>query len=324
MSNPVKILSIDGGGIRGIIPAIILAEIEERTQKSISELFQLISGTSTGGMLALSLVKPDENGKPEYSAQKTVKLYETEGEKIFSRSVSHRIRGMGGLMEGKYLSDGIEDVLNRYFRETCLKESLADVLIVSYEIEKRIPWLFRSSKAKINGDYDFPMKQVARATTAAPTYFEPLMIKADAAVDYYALIDGGVCANNPAMCAYVEARNTHPDSDDYLIVSLGTGQISRPILYDKAKDWGLAGWAQPILSVVLNGVCSTVDYQLRQLLPPRDDSPRYYRFQMRLDEDHAGLDDASPENIRILKLLAQELVQDNRDDLNRLCDQLVQ
>jgi len=113
MSKTIKILSVDGGGIRGIIPATLLAEIEDRTQKPVSELFQLIAGTSTGGLLALALVKPDENGKPEYSADKIVDLYEKEGEQIFSRSVFHRFRSIGSLIEEKYPVDGIKRVLEK-------------------------------------------------------------------------------------------------------------------------------------------------------------------------------------------------------------------
>ncbi|MFC1716679.1 patatin-like phospholipase family protein, partial [Candidatus Poribacteria bacterium] len=204
--------------------------------------------------------------------------------------------------------------------ETTLKESLTDVIITSYEIERRISWFFRTAKAKMDSGYDFPMWQVARATSAAPIFFEPFKIDTDDTIDYYALIDGGVFANNPAMCAYVEAKSTHSDTDDLLIVSLGTGQSSRPILYDEAKDWGLANWALPILNVVFDGVSDTVEYQLQRLLSPEC----YYRFQTRLSDDNDDMDDASRENIRALKLLAQNIIQDNSDDLNRLCEQLVE
>ncbi|MBD3184471.1 patatin [Candidatus Poribacteria bacterium] len=319
----IKILSIDGGGIRGIIPAILLAEIEKRTQKPISELFHLIAGTSTGGLLALSLVKPDENRRPEYTAQKVIDLYEIEGENIFSRSVIHRIRSLESLTEEKYPSEGIEGVLRKYFNETHLKEAIVDVLIASYEIEQRIPWFFRSSRAKTQIDYDFPMWQVARATTAAPTFFEPLKINADCVVDYYALIDGGICANNPAMCAYVEAKSNYPDSDDFMLLSLGTGKISRPIIYSESKDWGLAGWAQPILEVVFDSISATVDYQLQKILNLKDREKHYYRFQPKLNEDHAGIDNTTPENIRMLKLITQELIRDCNDEINSLCDLLM-
>jgi hypothetical protein len=316
MVEPVRVLSIDGGGIRGIIPAMILAEIERRTGKRIWELFSLIAGSSTGGIIALGLTKPLEDGQP-YTAADLVGLYETEGEHIFSRAVWHRARAVGNVFEEKYPSTGVEEVLERYFGEARLKDALTDVLISSYEIERRLPFFFRSSRARTKPDYDFLMKQVARATSAAPTYFEPLKIdvKTTGVEDYYALIDGGVYANNPALCAYVEAISTHErrDPTDFLVVSLGTGQLTRRLPYDEAKDWGIARWAQPVLSVVFDGVSNTVDFQMRQLLTCDDPHDHYYRFQTTLNAGNDDMDDASRTNIR-----------DHGKDLTALCAQLTE
>jgi patatin-like phospholipase/acyl hydrolase len=324
MANIVRILSIDGGGIRGIIPALILAEIEKRTHKPIATLFNLIAGTSTGGILALGLTKPNTQGKPQYSADALIALYETEGRKIFSRSVWHRIRAVGNLVEERYPADGIEEVLDRYFEETTLADTLTEVLITSYEIERRIPFFFKSRKAKTKKGYNFLMKQVARATSAAPTYFEPFKLETNDSSDYYTLIDGGVFANNPAMCGFVEAKALYPEADNFLVVSLGTGELTRRLPYHEVKGWGLARWAQPILSVVFDGVSDTVDYQLRELLPPaKDGTRRYYRFQTRLDEGNDDMDDASRTNIHILKLLAEDIIRNNSYSLETLCQQLV-
>jgi uncharacterized protein len=327
MAEPVRVLSIDGGGIRGIVPAMILAEIERQTGKRIWELFSLLAGSSTGGIIALALTKPLDGGKP-YTAADLVGLYEQEGEHIFSAPTWHRMRAVGNVFEEKYPSRGVEDVLDRYFGESRLKDALADVLISSYEIERRLPWFFRSSRARTNPDYDFPMKQVARATSAAPTYFEPLKIdvKSNNTEDYYALIDGGVYANNPALCAYVEAISTHGrrDPSDFLVVSLGTGQLTRRLPYDEAKDWGLARWAQPILSVVFDGVSDTVDYQMRQLLTCDDPHDHYYRFQTTLNAGNDDMDDATRTNIRVLKLLAEEIIRDHGKELSALCTQLTE
>ncbi|RMG52504.1 MAG: patatin [Acidobacteria bacterium] len=321
----VNILSIDGGGIRGIIPAMILAELEDRLPMPIAERFHLIAGTSTGGILALGLTKPDARGRPQYAARDLVALYEREGARIFSRSVWHRLHAVGNIAEEKYPSEGIEQVLDEYFGEARLKDVVTDVLITSYEIERRIPWFFKSRKAKVNDEYDFPMKVVARATSAAPTYFEPLKVETSDRSDYYALIDGGVFANNPALCGFVEAKTMFPQAEDILLVSLGTGQLTRRIPYDEARGWGLARWAQPLLNVVFHGVSATVDYHLRHLLPPASDgTKRYYWFQPRLDEGNDDLDDASRTNIRVLKLLAEAIVREHTDDLENLCQQLAQ
>lgn len=323
MVHCIKVLSIDGGGIRGVIPAMILADIEKRTQKPIAELFHLIAGTSTGGILALGLTKPDAQGKPEYAAEKLIALYQTEGKRIFSSPLKHTIRAVWSLWDEKYPSEGIERVSYEYFGEARLKDALTDVLIASYEIERRSPYFFKSRDAKTKEGHDFSMRHVARATSAGPTYFEPLKIETKNSTDYYALIDGGVFANNPAMCAFVEAKSNYPHEDDFLVVSLGTGELTRPLPYEKAKDWGLAAWAKPLLSVIFDGVSGTVDYQLKRLLPPgKDGIRRYYRFQARLDKPNDDLDDVSPGNIRALRLLGEALIRDNDQTLDILCDQL--
>jgi uncharacterized protein len=319
-----KVLSIDGGGIRGIIPAMILAEIERRTGKRTAEVFDLVAGTSTGGILALGLTKPGQNGGPEYSAETLIDLYETEGGKIFSIPVWHRIHSAGGLAEEKYPAKGIEEVALEYFGDVHLAQALTEVLVTAYEIEKRGPWFFKRRHARdqsTEGD-NFLMREVARATSAAPTYFEPIPLEWGPHGER-AFIDGGVHSNNPAMCAYVEAMKIHPEEKDFLVVSLGTGEPTREMPYEEVKGWGLALWAQPILNVVFDGVSDTVDYQLRELLRSEGDDKRYYRFQTKLDPGMHDMDDASATNIQSLKTKAKEIISKNDADLEALCSQLV-
>jgi patatin-like phospholipase/acyl hydrolase len=301
---------------------MIMAQIEARTQKPIAELFDMIAGTSTGGILALGLTKPLEGSKkPEHSAQSLVRLYETNGQQIFHHNTFSSLRN---LRDEKYSAQGLEAVLEKYFGATYLSEALTDILIPSYDIELRRPYFFKSFKAKLDTKRDFPMKKVARATTAAPTYFEPLKLETNDLTDYYALIDGGVVANNPGMSAYVEAKSIYKDATDFLVVSLGTGEMTARLYYDKVKSWGLLEWAQPILNIVFDGSNDAVDYQLKELLSASEDGkPRYYRFQTSLSGDMGDrMDDASPENVTSLKRLAQEMIDKNSDDLERLCQQL--
>jgi len=316
-----KILSIDGGGVRGVIPALVLAEIEKRTGKPISELFDLIAGTSTGGLLALGLVKPNGNSTSMYTALELVKLYENERKVIFANSFKHRLFSLGGLVDERYPSAGAESVFEKYFGETKLSEALTDVIITSYEIETRSSWFFKSSKAKMKDQQnrDAYMKDIARATSAAPSYFEPKQIKMH---DTFSFIDGGVFANNPAMCAYVEAKCTYLNEENFLVVSLGTGEQQDPILYKDAKDWGLAEWAGPLLNVVFDGVSDTVDYQLKNLLPHQEGFERYYRFQTNLDTVSDKLDDSSDENFYALVGLAKNLIVRNDLQITALCEQL--
>ncbi|MGH7645392.1 MAG: patatin-like phospholipase family protein [Gemmatimonadales bacterium] len=312
-----RILSIDGGGIRGIIPATVLAALEDRAGQPVAALFDLIAGTSTGGLLACGLTKPGAAGTPQYAARDLVALYVQEGPKIFQQSLLRRLVALGSLLEAKYPADNIEPVLRSYFGDTRLAEALTDVIVPSYELEGRIPWFFRSRRARTDARYDFRMWQVARATSAAPTYFPPIRLEAlgpdpDSDRGFYALVDGGVYANNPAMCAYVEALSREPRPPEIVMVSVGTGQTTTPIRYRDARRWGRAGWAQWILDVVFDGVSDTIDYQLTHLLQPaRDGAVRHYRLQADLGPGEDALDDASPGNIARLKRVGDQIVREN-------------
>jgi uncharacterized protein len=318
MQNTVRILSIDGGGIRGIIPAVVLSRLERQTGQRVADLFDLVAGTSTGGILALGLTRPGTGGRPLYSAAEMSELYEREGSKIFSASFWRRMRTMGSLREERYSADGIEEVLRRYFEDTRLKDACTGVLVPSYEIERRKPFFFKSASARERPEYDFPMWQVARATSAAPTYFEPARLPVPNSSDYWALIDGGVFANNPGACALVEAIARNPWATKFLVVSLGTGNLLQRIPIDEAKGWGTAGWLRPVLDIVLDGVSATVDYQLQQLLPGD-----YHRFQVTLHQNDQEMDDVRPENLRNLRLQAEAMCRERSRELRKLGERLV-
>ena len=143
--------------------------------------------------------------------------------------------------------------------------------------------------------------------------------------DYYTLIDGGVFANNPAACALVEARTTYPEAGDFLVVSLGTGALNHSVSFGEAKTWGVVRWAAPLLNIVFDGVSSTVDYQLRQLLPAGNgECRRYYRFQTTLDGQNHALDNTSPANITALQGLASGLIEKESGNIEELCKKLLE
>lgn len=337
MGSMFRILSIDGGGIRGIIPAMVLAEFERRTGRRVCELFDLIAGTSTGGILALGLTKPKPGGGrgPQYEAKDLVKLYEEQGSRIFSSSLLHRIFSLGNVLDKKYQSGPIEEVLAEFFGDAMLSEALTRLLIPSYEIEQRSAYFFKSHKAagdylgygEQSEDYDFLMRDVARATSAAPTYFEPGLISNQDCT--FALIDGGTYANNPAMCALAEATCSDKFGKglgEVFMVSLGTGKQTkdRPIPYREAKGWGTLGWATSILGVVFDGVADTVDYQTNLILRP---GPRsgYHRLQIDLPRgrDRYKLDDTRPAVIGKLKAMAKTLIADCDGEIDDICRKLL-
>jgi hypothetical protein len=325
-----KILSIDGGGVRGLIPALILAEIEKKTGKSIATMFDLIAGTSTGGIIALGLACNDGHGAPKFSAADMVDFYTRYSNDIFSSSVWKKLRSAGGLIDEKYTYETLERLLKTYLGDATLGTALTKVLISSYNLEHRSPFFFKSWRDESR---NIPMWKAGRATSAAPTFFEPAVVSAP--VDpplaspegstleqgEFALIDGAVFINNPAVSAYAEARRVFTDDHDFLVVSLGTGEMTNPILYKDAKDWGKAEWALPILSVVFDGVADAVNYQMRQILN-REDTQRFFRFQTRLDRASDDIDDASPANITAMKQEAEQILMLQKDDLEQICAQL--
>jgi len=158
IADVLRVLSIDGGGIRGVIPATVLAEIETRTQARIAELFDLIAGTSTGGVIALGLVKPssDDETRPQFAASELVDLYEKEGHRIFARSPWHHLVALDNLLDEKYESVGIESVLKQYFGDVPLSKAVTETLITSYELRARDtrPLVLRAAQgARRSGDF---------------------------------------------------------------------------------------------------------------------------------------------------------------------------
>jgi len=305
------ILSIDGGGIRGVIPATVLAHIEAQVGP-LAKHFDLIAGTSTGGILAIGLTCPRPGAAEPYTAAELCGLYEKRGPEIFAIPLLQRLGSGVGLLNAKYQTRPIEKVLFDYFADTPLGSARTNVLVSSYDIESRSPFFFKSWRKEWA---NVPMRFVARATSAAPTYFEPTIV--DAAGAPHALIDGGVFVNNPAMSAYVEAVRLFPDEREFVVVAVGTGTATHPLKYKDAKNWGLVAWARPVLDVVFDGVSDAVDYQLGYLL---DD--RYYRFQAELAIAKDDLGDASPANIDALKLEGEKVIQTNQARIDELCKRI--
>lgn len=306
------ILSIDGGGIRGLIPSLVLSHIEEKTEKPISKCFDLIAGTSTGGILALGLCKDDGNGAPQYSAKDLCKFYESRGKDIFSRSLWRGVSSVSGLTEEVYSHAGLEHSLDEYFGNEPIGASLTKVVITSYDIHNREPLFIKSWRKEFRS---VQMKHAARATSAAPTYFEPALITIGGSMR--ALVDGGVFINSPSISAYAEAKRIFPDETSFLLVSLGTGELNRPIELSDAKNWGKIGWVAPLISCMLDGVADAADYQLDILL-----GENYFRFQTTLDTASDDIDDVTNGNIANLKSEANKLLRTHETELNSVCKKL--
>jgi uncharacterized protein len=318
MAERVNILSMDGGGIRGVIPMLVLEKIEAVTGKAVSELFDLIAGTSTGAMIGMLMSVPRDDGRPRWTAHESVNFFAERGRQLFPRSPRHLLRAGEGLLEEKYEASGIEKFAEELYGERMLSEALTEVIVSGYSLEERKPIFFKRAKARRDPRYDLPMRSVARAATAAPTYFSPARIEIGDQGDYLAVVDGGVFSNNPAMSAYVEARRLWPEAE-ISVLSLGTGELTNRIPYDSAKHWGAAKWARPLLQITLDGSNHAIDYQLKHLLGPG----RYTRLQPMLTEGGSHLDDASKDNLRTLRLTAQRQIEHHKDAISEICERLI-
>ncbi len=195
-----NVLSIDGGGIRGVIPAVLLKHIEEKVGKRVADIFDLIVGTSTGGILAAGLTVPKRDGTPKFSAEDMLALYADRGREIFDRSFWRGITSAGGALDEQYDHKPLEKILKEYLGDSTLKDCIVPIVLTSYDIEKRQPYFFKTRRAREKKDRNHYLRDAARATSAAPTYFEPTVTASLASKSTRrVLIDGGVFVNNPGM-----------------------------------------------------------------------------------------------------------------------------
>lgn len=262
-----NVLSIDGGGIRGVIPVVLLERIAQALGgTAFLDRVALFAGTSTGGLIALGL-----------AAGKTLDelrgLYTQSGRKIFDDSVFDDIKDVGKLIGADYDIEGLERILRDTLgASTLLGQLKKRVIVTAFDLDNQSADPARRSwKPKVFHNYpgaDTDAGVLAYKaglyTSAAPSYFPT--------VDGY--IDGGVFAPNPAMCALAQTQDHRTGEavalSDVRLLSLGTGQSLLRVEGD--HDWGYAQWAKPLVDLLLDGVGGIADFQCRQLL--RD---RYHR-----------------------------------------------
>jgi patatin-like phospholipase/acyl hydrolase len=317
----IKVLSIDGGGIRGLIPTMLLDYIEKQTGRYTSDLFDLVAGTSSGGVVALGLVYPGTPAQPRYSAEQLSKFFLDEGATIFQTQLGV----LRQIVDEKHPHEPIEQVLKKYFGDVRLSEAHKPVVVPAYDVQSASPRFFKSRHADTDGK--IPMWQVARATTAAPTFFESFRLDTDERTE--ALIDGGMIANNPAMSAFTEVTHHLDDyvvserfDEQVMVVSIGTGRLRQYYTHDQIKDWGALEWARPAIEIAITGAVETVHYQMQEILRANDER-YYYRFQTDVPDKNRAMDDASPENLAVIMGLAQQMLEDYRADLDEMIEKLL-
>jgi hypothetical protein len=295
--KPLRVLSIDGGGIRGLIPALILSELEERLGKPTSQLFDVVVGTSTGGLLALGLTT-DPHHSPLHSASAMTHLYRTQGSKIFPNSLWQKLYRTGGLWRSRYDAAPLEAILKEKFGDYRLCDSPLPVGVTTFDTTTHMPLLLNSRGLYSSKFRDMPMAQAARATSAAPTYFDPCLWKG------HSLIDGGISANNPSLVALWYAQHLYPH-ETYQVLSLGTGTPpSSPY-----KGGGLLNSGLEAIHLLQEGPMMTTEQMLAFTLNGK--RVNYRRLQPPLGSSPIDLADASPKSIQILEASALSVIKSN-------------
>ena len=274
---PYNILSLDGGGIRGVLTIRLIERLEQMVPGWLNRI-DLFAGTSTGGILALALAA---GLSPTYVRE----IYEKLGQDVFADTIWDDIKDAGKLLGADYALEPLHRMFIEHLGDITLGDLQKRVLISTFDLddEGSQPGKPRSWKAKFFHNYPGPdsdaqarVADVGVMTSAAPTYF-PI---------YQGYIDGGVVATNPSMCALAQALHKGTGRQrlgDIRLFSMGTGHNAQHIASTDG-DWGLAQWSQHLVDLMLDGGQGLADYQCRQIL-----GRRYHRLNPSLDRN-VGMD----------------------------------
>ncbi|KAL8244309.1 hypothetical protein R6Q59_010567 [Mikania micrantha] len=337
----ITILSIDGGGIRGIIPATILALLESQLQEldgkdaRLADYFDVVAGTSTGGLVTAMLTAPDENNRPIYAAKDIVPFYMEHGPKIFPQKwgiwgiiVKTLRRLIGPKYNGKYLRKLLREKLG----DTRLNETLTNVVIPTFDVQRLQPTIFSTFEAEVCPCYNAQLSDICISTSAAPTYFPAyyFMNKDVDGIDQeFNLIDGGVAANNPMLVAISQVTKqvfrqnpeffpvSPMDYGHFLMISIGTGAPKETKQYNAkmASKWDIFGWllhngSNPIIDVFTQASGDMVDEHISVFLQAVHCQGNYLRIQDdSLSGDEALVDVATTENMTKLQEIGENLLE---------------
>ncbi len=269
--------------MRGILPALICQHIEDLLGgSSIRDLFDLTVGTSTGGILALGIAHPST-----ITAKQVVSFYEAEGPRIFSFPANAALRKISP----KYTPRRLESALTKVLGPDGFELARPNVLLTAYDTKLRRARIFDSSERS-----SLSMVQVAMATAAAPTYFPPYKIFDDL------FIDGGVVANNPSAVGYARAKRRWPN-EEVLLLSLGTGVLSKSLPEKSVRKWGELQWARPIIDCFFDGMSQITDSFFHDT-----HQENYLRVQGGLNEFTEQMDASGPVTVSGMKAIAAQII----------------
>ncbi|MBS0616088.1 MAG: patatin-like phospholipase family protein [Verrucomicrobia bacterium] len=291
---PYLILSIDGGGVRGIIPAKILALIEEEVGAKPGELFDCIAGTSIGGVLALALSQ-------DRSAVYCLKFLKETAPRIFERSITWRTQTVEGLAGPKYSDEVLSTAVKKELGDARLADTKTDVLVTGVDIGRHAGLVFFHFQ-NVEAPTNPLLSDVALATSAAPTYFP------SHAVDKFNVVDGGLWANNPSLVAYqMVSHFVRTEEDDpVFILSLGTGSPTKqPIPPKDSEGWGIVSWLPRLFDILIEQMEKNVEHNIHTL--GKRANIHFMRLQPKLPSPSLEpLDNADPANLEALEKVAKD------------------
>lgn len=273
--RPFQILSIDGGGLKGLFSAVVLAEMEADLDVDLLDHFDLIAGTSAGGIIALAL------GKGMRAAD-IVDFYGQLGAAVFDKP------GLG-LRTAKHRAARLRSALDTVFGDTILGASRIPLVIPSFSLDGQSVYIFKTPHSeRLKRDWKVPMAEVAMATSAAPTFL-PAFRRGSTR-----LIDGGVWANNPVLVAVAEARSLFGASlDDVRILSLGTTTDVKT-MPSSLDNGGILQWAHTGRSILLDAPASGTHTTACHLIGPE----RIHRIDSLVGANEFKLDRADSDRLR--------------------------
>ncbi|XP_038723735.1 patatin-like protein 1 [Tripterygium wilfordii] len=340
--NLITILSIDGGGVRGIVPGVLLAYLESQLQEidgedaRLADYFDVIAGTSTGGLITAMISAPNEGGRPLYAAKDIVPFYLEHCPKIFPQTpmvaswIVNPVKALTGpKYDGKYLHRLLETKLGN----TKLHQTITSVVIPTFDIKKLQPVIFSSYQLSCRPILDAPLSDICIGTSAAPTFLPAHYFKnqdSDGNNEEFNLIDGGVAANNPTLIAIGEVTKqiTKKDPnftpmepfnfDRFLVISLGTGSSRNEEKYNAktaASKWGVISWvltdgSSPILKCYAEASADMVDYHSCVVFHALHSEDNYLRIEDdTLQGDLSSADVSTKKNLEDLVKVGEDLLK---------------
>lgn len=312
-SLPTRVLAIDGGGVRAMLPARVLAELEWLTAKPTAELFDIVAATSSGALLAAALTLTDGEGRARYRAEEVMELLTSRAAELFGgggrRWWSRPFPGG----HPRHRAESLERLLDECLGQAPFGRTLCRMIVPAYDIDAAGPLVFDS--VEFSDRADPLMADIVRASFAAPGYFAPARV-AIAGTDR-CFLDGGLVANNPAMIGYAAALQQAMPAN-VVLVSLGSGTRARtgaPPVGRSAFRRHETASAAGLFSLVEQSSSESQHQMLQVLLSCLGGLERYWRVETSVHGCSAALDDASPSNLACLRAVADEMVQSPANNL---------